>query len=76
MKEGVIIKANTDIEVIKHRIYKVRGQRVMLDRGLAELYGVETRVLNQVVKRNIDRFPKDFMFQLTAEEKIVCRHKL
>lgn len=69
MKEGVIIKANTDIEVIKHRIYEVRGQRVMLDRGLAELYGVETRVLNQAVKRNIDRFPKDFMFQLTAEER-------
>lgn len=69
MKEGVIIKANTDIEVIKHRIYEVRGQRVMLDRDLAELYGVETRVLNQAVKRNIDRFPKDFMFQLTAEER-------
>lgn len=69
MKEGVIIKANTDIEVIKHRIYKVRGQRVMLDRDLAELYGVETRVLNKAVKRNIDRFPKDFMFQLKAEER-------
>lgn len=51
------------------RIYEVRGQRVMLDRDLAELYGVETRVLNQAVKRNIERFPADFMFQLTAEER-------
>ena len=69
MNEEIIIKANTDIEVIKHRIYEVRGQRVMLDRDLAELYGVETRVLNQAVKRNIERFPEDFMFQLTAEER-------
>jgi outer membrane murein-binding lipoprotein Lpp len=69
MDEGIIIKANTDIEVIKHRIYEVRGLRVMLDRDLAELYGVETRVLNQAVKRNIERFPEDFMFQLTAEER-------
>ena len=69
MDEGVIIKANTDIEVIKHRIYEVRGLRVMLDRDLAELYGVETRVLNQAVKRNIERFPEDFMFQLTAKER-------
>ncbi|MBQ4433884.1 MAG: ORF6N domain-containing protein [Bacteroidales bacterium] len=69
MNEEIIIKANADIEVIKHRIYEVRGQRVMLDRDLAELYGVETRVLNQAVKRNIERFPADFMFQLTAEER-------
>ena len=67
--EGIIIRGNTDIEVIKHRIYEVRGMRVMLDRDLAELYGVETRVLNQAVKRNADRFPADFMFQLTAEER-------
>ena len=69
MNEEIIIKANADIEVIKHRIYEVRGQRVMLDRDLAELYGVETRVLNQAVKRNIERFPADFMFQLTAKER-------
>lgn len=69
MNEEIIIKANTDIEVIKHRIYEVRGLRVMLDRDLAELYGVETRVLNQAVKRNIERFPADFMFQLTADER-------
>lgn len=69
MNEEIIIKANADIEVIKHRIYEVRGMRVMLDRDLAELYGVETRVLNQAVKRNADRFPADFMFQLTTEER-------
>ena len=46
----------------------IRGQRVMLDRDLAEMYGVETRVLNQAVKRNKDRFPPDFMFQLTLDE--------
>ena len=46
----------------------IRGQQVMLDRDLAELYGVETRRLNEQVKRNIERFPEDFMFQLTKEE--------
>ena len=68
MNEEIIIKANADIEVIKHRIYEVRGQRVMLDRDLAELYGVETKVLNQAVKRNLDRFPEDFRFQLNRLE--------
>lgn len=47
---------------------EIRGQKVMLDFDLAEMYQVETRVLNQAVKRNIERFPKDFMFQLTLEE--------
>ena len=69
MNENIIIRGNTDIEVIKHRIYEVRGMRVMFDRDLAVLYGVETRVLNQAVKRNADRFPADFMFQLTTEER-------
>jgi outer membrane murein-binding lipoprotein Lpp len=68
MDEGIIIKANTDIEVIKHRIYEVRGQRVMLDRDLAELYGVPTGRLNEAVKRNIDRFPDDFLFRLNKNE--------
>ena len=57
-----------DIELIKRKIYELRDQRVMLDFDLAELYNVETRVLNQAVKRNIERFPADFMFRLTAEE--------
>jgi hypothetical protein len=56
------------IEAIERRILVLRGRRVMLDRDLAELYGVETRALNQAVKRNSDRFPEDFMFQLTAAE--------
>ncbi len=56
------------LELIEKRIYLVRGQKVMLDRDLAELYGVETRVLNQAVKRNLKRFPRDFMFSLSKEE--------
>jgi len=55
-------------ELVMNKIYLVRGQKVMLDRDLAELYGVQTKVLNQAVKRNIDRFPEDFMFQLTMKE--------
>lgn len=53
---------------IVNKIYAIRNQKAMLDRDLAELYGVETRVLVQAVKRNIDRFPSDFMFQLDDEE--------
>ena len=53
---------------IERSILLIRGQKVMLDRDLARLYGVETRALNQAVRRNIDRFPEDFMFRLTREE--------
>ena len=56
------------IQLIQSKIYEIRGQKVMLDRDLAEMYGVETRTLNQAVKRNIERFPEDFMFQLTDKE--------
>jgi hypothetical protein len=56
------------LERIEHMILFVRGQKVMLDRDLAELYGVETRVLNQAVRRNMRRFPPDFMFQMTPQE--------
>ncbi|MDD3984137.1 MAG: ORF6N domain-containing protein [Candidatus Omnitrophica bacterium] len=49
-------------------MFEIRGKKVMLDRDLAKLYGVETRVLNQAVKRNLRRFPEDFMFKLTGEE--------
>lgn len=55
-------------ETIINKIYLVRGHKVMLDRDLAEMYGVETRVLNQAIKRNEKRFPGDFMFQMTSEE--------
>lgn len=57
-----------DLEVIQHKIYEVRGVRVMLDFDLATLYGIQTRVLKQAVKRNINRFPNDFMFVLTKSE--------
>lgn len=56
------------IEMIDKRIFLIRGHKVMLDRDLAQLYCVETRVLNQAVRRNIDRFPDDFMFLLTRDE--------
>lgn len=62
------MKSVVTAETIERKIYLVRGQKVMLDRDLAQLYGVETRVLNQAVRRNIDRFPDDFMFSLTREE--------
>jgi hypothetical protein len=55
-------------ETIINKIYLIRGQKIMIDRDLAELYGVPTRVLNQAVKRNFDRFPEDFMFQMSKEE--------
>lgn len=55
-------------EVVENKIYLIRGYKVMLSSHLANLYGVETRVLIQAVKRNLERFPEDFMFQLTPEE--------
>lgn len=56
------------VERLKRSIFLIRGHKVMLDRDLAELYGVETRELNQSVRRNLERFPSDFMFELTREE--------
>jgi len=56
------------VERIKQSIVLIRGQKVMLDRDLAELYGVETKALKQAVRRNIKRFPDDFMFELTKKE--------
>lgn len=61
------ITTTTNID-IKSKIYTIRDKQVMLDKDLAELYGVETKVFNQAIKRNIKRFPKDFMFQLTKDE--------
>ena len=63
MQELIINENN-----IKDKIHTIRNQQVMLDRDLAELYGVETKVLNQAVNRNEARFPNDFMFQLSKEE--------
>lgn len=64
------------IERITRAILLIRGQKVMLDEALAALYEVEVKVLNQAVKRSADRFPADFMFQLTAEEAARLRSKL
>jgi hypothetical protein len=63
----------TPSEKIEKAIYLIRGEKVMLDHDLALLYGVETKVLNRAVKRNLQRFPLDFMFQLTPEEADVLR---
>ncbi len=57
-----------ELQIIQNKIYEIRGQRVMLDYDLAEMYDVETRALKQAVKRNIDRFPNDFMFELNEIE--------
>ena len=64
------------IRSIQNRIYEIRGERVMLDFDLAALYEVEARVLNQAVKRNKERFPSDFMFQLTENEWFVLRSQI
>ena len=65
-----------DIQIIQNKIYEIRGQRVMLDFDLAEMYGVETRRLNEQVKRNIERFPEDFMFQLTIGEHEILKSQI
>ena len=62
-----------NLVLVKNLIYEIRGQKVMLDFELAELYEVETKKLNQAVKRNKDRFPEDFVFQLTSEEWQILR---
>lgn len=61
------------VEKIEKTIYLIRGEKVMLDRDLALLYGVETKILNRAVKRNLKRFPLDFMFQLTEDEAETLR---
>jgi hypothetical protein len=64
------------VDLVTRRIYVIRGQRVMLDSDLADLYQVPTKALNQAVRRNTDRFPQDFMFQLTEEEAAVLRSQI
>ena len=66
--EIVIHNENQPQLDIENKILVIRGQQVMIDRDLAELYGIETKVLNQAVKRNIERFPERFMFQLNEKE--------
>lgn len=77
---GTIMVAKIDnsiipIERIQQSIFLLRGEKVMLDRNLAELYGVETKTLIRAMKRNIDRFPEDFMFQLSKAEFDNLRHQ-
>ena len=62
------LQALVEEQKILNKIYVIRGEKIMLDKDLAEMYKVETRVLNQSIKRNINRFPKDFMFQLSEKE--------
>jgi phage regulator Rha-like protein len=64
------------VTIIQQKIYELRGERVMLDYDLAEIYKVETKVLNQAVKRNAARFPKDFMFRLTQKEWNILRSQI
>ena len=66
--KSITVPASVRHEVIERKIYLIRSKKVMLDRDLAFLYGVLTKTLNQAVKRNLDRFPSDFMFQLSKEE--------
>ncbi|OGC25644.1 hypothetical protein A2291_04440 [candidate division WOR-1 bacterium RIFOXYB2_FULL_42_35] len=70
------MKGLIPIESIENKIYLIRGQKVMLDRDLAELYWVKTFVLNQAVKRNQGRFPVDFMFQLNREEFAILKSQI
>lgn len=68
-KENEIVKTEIITQIgIQSHIHEIRGERVMLDRDLAKLYGVEVRTLNQAVKRNMERFPNSFMFQLNSQE--------
>jgi len=65
-----------ELQIIQRKIYEIRGQRVMLDFDLAELYGTETKFLKRAVKRNIDRFPADFMFELAKDELENLRYQI
>jgi hypothetical protein len=67
-KARKLVKSIIADEVIINKIYLIRRQKIMLDKDLAEMYGVETKVLKQAVKRNAERFPGDFMFTLTQKE--------
>ena len=68
MVNNQVIEESLTPEIIREKIYIIRGRKVMLDRDLAMLYGVPTMRLNQAIRRNLKRFPPDFMFQLTQDE--------
>ena len=71
--DELAIQESSNSDLIRSRIFTIRGVQVILDKDLAELYGVEVSQLNRQVKRNIERFPDDFMFQLTREECSRCQ---
>ena len=73
MSNGISRAAMDDEDSIRSRIFTIRGVQVMLDRDLAALYGVEVKQLNRQAKRNHERFPPDFMFQLSREECVRCQ---
>jgi hypothetical protein len=76
-KKKVVLQGTTQlVQGVESKIYSIRGQRVMLSHDLAELYGIETRVLMQAVRRNLDRFPDDFQFSLTNQELTVLRSQI
>lgn len=66
----------TSFSQLSQKIYFIRGQQVMLDSDLAQLYGIETKAFNRALKRNLDRFPDDFMFQLTNQELAILRYQI
>ena len=68
--------ASINPEIIERKIYLIRGHKVMLDEDLAILYQVETRILNRAIQRNLERFPSDFMFQLSEHEVISLRSQI
>jgi hypothetical protein len=72
----LIVEELSNSDVIRSRIFTIRGVQVMLDRDLAELYGVATKVLNQAVKRNIDRFPERYMFRLNKDDVANMRSQI
>ena len=72
----LIVEELSNSDVIRSRIFTIRGVQVMLDRDLAELYGVATKVLNQAVKRNIERFPERYMFQLNKDDVANMRSQI
>ena len=74
MDRETSIQSTEHLDNIKNMIYEIRGQKVMLDHDLAVIYGVKTATLNQAVKRNIDRFPADFMFRITEKEWTELEH--
>jgi hypothetical protein len=73
LKSKLLRQAVVPAGLIDRRIYQIRGRRVMLDSDLADLYRVPTKAFNQAVQRNLDRFPEDFMFQITPEESEILR---